>query len=377
MLLFLKKIFYNQLRDTVRDDRKRVLIVRLDVIGDFILWIDAAKELRCLFPQRDYSITLVGNSIWTSLAKNLDYFDEVWPLDRQALIKSSFKFVRFVRKLSSVCFDTVLHPVYSREFLFGDFFVWACTAQAKIGMEGDNLNESRWQKRLGDRFYTRLILCPNNTQTELERNAVFMRAIGLSDFRAGTSALALPSETHLILPYTDYYVVVPGASVAARRWPVANFASLIEKTQAMSGLPAVVCGGPTEKALGETLEETTSSPVLNLVGKTSLSELVSIIAGARFLIGNETGAVHIAAAVRTPSVCILGGGHFGRFIPYCPGTADVRRLLSPVFRKMVCFGCNWQCIYKTPFDEAVPCIRNISVDEVLAAVLESFKLKEA
>lgn len=375
-LLLIKRLFGVR-RTGYGSTLKQILIIRLDAIGDFVLWLDAAKELRRLYPKEKYTITLLGNSSWSELANRLPYFDDVWPVDRYTLVNSPVSFGKLVQKLISIPFDTVLHPVCSREFLFGDLFVWACAAREKIGMESDLKNEFPWQKRLGNRYYTRLIPCPCEAQTELERNAVFMRGIGLVEFTAGTPVMEDAGAPPLSLPYSAYYVVFPGASVATRRWPVENFATLIERIHAASGMAAVVCGGPAEESLGKALEKMAAGSVVNLVGKTSMRELVSVIAKARFLVGNETGAVHIAAAVGTPSVCVLGGGHFGRFIPYRHDTADVRSCPVPVFNSMDCFGCNWKCIYKISLDEAVPCIRNISLDEVIEAVLELFKPHEA
>ena len=54
----------------------------------------------------------------------------------------------------------------------------------------------------------------------------------------------------------------------------------------------------------------------SVVVKTNINELIEAIRDAEFLITNETSAVHIAESVTTKSFCILGGGHFGRFLPY-------------------------------------------------------------
>ena len=56
--------------------------------------------------------------------------------------------------------------------------------------------------------------------------------------------------------------------------------------------------------------------VFNLAGQISLSNLVKYIENAKLLISNETGPVHIAAAVNTPLICISNGNHLGRFNPY-------------------------------------------------------------
>jgi hypothetical protein len=63
---------------------------------------------------------------------------------------------------------------------------------------------------------------------------------------------------------------------------------------------------------------------------------------------------------------ILGGGHYGRFMPY-PNHVDGVKPISVIY-KMDCFGCNWQCKLTKEQDQAYPCVRDISVKQVLKAV---------
>ena len=68
--------------------------------------------------------------------------------------------------------------------------------------------------------------------------------------------------------------------------------------------------------VGEALIAIMNIPAVNMADETDLTELVAIIKDAQFLLGNDTSAVHIATAVATPAFCLLGGGHYGRFMPY-------------------------------------------------------------
>ena len=111
-------------------------------------------------------------------------------------------------------------------------------------------------------------------------------------------------------------------------------------------------------------------PTFDWTGKTSLQELVAVIAGAHLLIGNETSAVHIAAAVGTPSVCITGGGHFGRFVPYVMVYGGTKPVPRVIVEKMDCFICNWHCIYGAKEGNPFPCIERIAVESVFKAVKE-------
>jgi ADP-heptose:LPS heptosyltransferase len=369
LYIWLRFIRYRNFARTT-GDHKRVLVVKLDAIGDFILWLDVAKELRRVYPQNEYVITLLGNRHWTDLAKTLNYFDEVWAIDRPSFFAQPAKYCELLERLLSVTFDVVLHPVYSREFLFGDLFVWASNARQKIGMQGDCTNLNCWQKRLGDCRYTELISGSGELERELEHNALLLRRLGLPDFKVGVPDLSRSMESFFLNLPQNYYVVVAGASVSFRKWPASNFVALIERIHMLTGMSVVLCGVQSEEKLGKTLEGGTSVPLINLTGRTSILELVSVISGAQFIVGNETGGLHIAAALGVPSVCIMGGGHFGRFMPYSLDIVSKKQLPIPVFQQMECFGCNWECIYSILEDRAAPCVENISLELVYSAVIK-------
>lgn len=358
-------------RGTVKNegDLKRILIVKLDAIGDFILWLDVAKELRNIYPQNEYVITLLGNRQWTNLAKSLTCFDEVLEIDRVSFFAHPANYSELLKKLCRVTFDVVLHPVYSREFLFGDLFVCASDAKQKIGMQGDSSNLSWWQKRLGDCCYSDLVSGLSELGSELEHNAQLLHWLGLVDFKAGVPDLEGRYEMPFMQLPTDYYVIIPGASVSLRRWPISSFIELIERVHALTGIAAVVCGSRAEEDLGRIIEMGTSTPLVNLVGKTSLNELVAVVSEAHIVVANETSGVHIAAALGIPAVCIVGGGHFGRFIPYSSDIISSKQLPVPVFEFMECFGCNWKCIHKIPLGEVAPCIEKVSSESVVSVVL--------
>lgn len=369
MLCYWFRLFKSRSNARVKDDIKKILIVRLDAIGDFIIWLDVAKELRRVFPPNEYEITLLGNQQWTDLAKTCTYFDEVLTIERLSFFTSYQNNFELFEKLCSVKFDIVLHPVYSREFLFGDLFVFACNAKQKIGMQGDGSNLSWWQKKLGDCCYTDLVPISSEHVGELEHNALLLRWLGVTDFKAGVPELIGQFEKSLLQLPKNYYVVIPGASVSIRMWPISRFIELVEKAHALIGMTAVVCGGRAEENLGEAITMGTSVPIVNLTGQTSLPELSAVISEARFVIANETGAVHIATALDIPSICIEGGGHFGRFVPYSTEIVTKKQLPVPVFQLMECYGCDWECIHSIPFGEAAPCIEIVSLESVLSAVM--------
>ena len=354
----------------MKEAKRRVLVVRVDAIGDFILWLDAARRLRDLYPAPSYHITLLGNSTWTDLARQLPHFDEVWELDRRRFGANLFYRFNWFRKVRTGGFSIAIQPTFSRELNYGDALIRASRAHERIGSAGDLSNITLRQKRRGDRWYTRLIPASPGTMMELIRNAEFLRGLGAKSFQASLPVLKIKDvEKPEDLPDV-YYVLFPGSGRAIKSWPPGFFAALADRIFEETGMTGVICGGRGEETLAEkVISSGTGVPLSDFAGRTTLPQLAAIIDGSRFLVGNDTSAVHMAAALGTPSVCILGGGHFGRFMPYEveKGTLDGAPL--SVSKMMECFGCGWSCRepYASP-GAPVRCVDEITVEEVYEAV---------
>lgn len=348
--------------------RRRVLIVRLDRIGDFLLWLDAVRALRRVYPADQYELTLMGHPSWTSLAQEAGVFDQVWPLDQRRFVWSLRYRWAQLRRIRRAGFSTVVQARYSRELFVEDAVTRASSTPERIGFGLSMSRETRCQKAVSDRWYTRLVAPETGPRMELEHNARLVRALGLTHFRAGVPSLSVSEPLPDALAGRDYFVLFPGASWSGKQWPVENFCALAERLHRRTGWAGVVCGGPDEAALGATLAAQADAPLQNWAGRTTLTQLAAIIAGARIVVSNDTSGVHMAAAVDTPSVCILGGGHYGRFLPYRVENGGGRALPLPVITPMDCFGCGWHCIYPVAPGRPTPCVGNVTLDSVWESV---------
>ncbi len=101
-----------------------------------------------------------------------------------------------------------------------------------------------------------------------------------------------------------YYVFVPGAEYGpAKRWPAQRFAELAQQLDA----PALLLGSGKEAALGQEIAAlATGADCRNLAGTTTLADAFCLIAAARRVISNDTGLMHVAAALDVPQVAIFG-----------------------------------------------------------------------
>ena len=93
-------------KDLNQNQLKIVLLIRQDAIGDFILWLDTAKEYRKYYPPENYKIILVGNELWFDLAKELPFWDEVLPIKIKAFKTLSRYRWNILRKI--LCFGAAM-----------------------------------------------------------------------------------------------------------------------------------------------------------------------------------------------------------------------------------------------------------------------------
>jgi ADP-heptose:LPS heptosyltransferase len=139
-------------------------------------------------------------------------------------------------------------------------------------------------------------------------------------------------------------------------------AALLGGLKSFPGIPIVVAGSRADIRTTAPLvaELQDKRAVHDATGLFSLEENIALIAGARALVGMDSCHIHIAGALGTPAVGILGGGQFGDFAPW--GESARFRW---VHHRMECYGCNWIC----PFPQA-HCLHNMPPDEIAAAIGE-------
>ena len=343
----------------------RILAVRLDAIGDFILWLDAARALRTLYPPGRYHLTLLGNRAWATLAREIGCFDEVWQLDRRRFVLNPFYRFQILRRVATGGFSVTIHPTFCRDFLWGDAVVRASGAPERIGFAGCMELLTPAERWVTDRWYTRLIYgSPSESTNQLRRNAEFVRGLGVTDFSLQTPWLEPTAPPPADIGAEPFYILCPGASHAIRQWPIGNFVRIAELISRRTGWRGIVCGAGAETGIATRLVGAASARLENYAGKTTLTGLVSIISRACLLIGNESGPIHLAAALGTPCVSVVGGGHFGRFLPYETYDGNVRPFPAVAAYPMECFGCGWSCRYKPASGACAPCLTNITVEEV-------------
>lgn len=341
-----------------------VAFVRTDAIGDFIIWLREAASLRAAFPGEQ--LTLFCNSAVEDLAKRTGYWDEVIGIKLEDLVKVSTRY-KVILNLKKYRFTAIYHPVSSRVLLVGDSIVKSLNAELKVGISGDYTNSSWFEHRVSDSWYNRLY--PRNIESEIEFNSYFSSCIGARTLKSEIPLFSAQMIRDGSSPSSNKYVVVClGASFFGKIWSLDQFAKVIDWILSNTSCDIVFVGAKNERYLVEDLVLTSSNVkgrCRNLVGDNSLVETFSLISNADLVLGNDSAVVHIAALLHVPAVCIAGGGHFGRFIPYPP------TVYGPVIinEYMYCYNCNWSCVNPDYIKgQCFPCVRSVSSEKVIFEV---------
>lgn len=345
-----------------RSPQKRLLLIKTDAIGDYILFRNFIEVVKSSDKYKDHRIDLLGNLLWQDIALKYDapYIDKFTFIKPVYLHEQPLNLFKLAWRIFKNNYQVVLQPTFTRTFT-GDALAGFAAATNTIGFESNTENISPRYKNKTDRFYTQLVPLPANAYFEFERSKFFFDCV-LSTHNE-IKATSIP----VIKTREGGIVLFPGAGAFGREWGAENFAELIRQIKQHSTQSVYLAGGPGEAALGEFIvAKLPPGSVFNLIGQSTLPQLIELVGQAALVIANDTSAIHIAVAVKTPSVCILGGGHFERFAPY-PAYFEYAPVC--VFEKMECYYCNWDCIYKPAATEVFPCVGKIGVGRVWNAVL--------
>jgi len=130
----------------------------------------------------------------------------------------------------------------------------------------------------------------------------------------------------------DYAVIVPGARWATKQWPAEYFGSLASILPVRS----VVVGSNGDMRAGDTVVSRSDGKAVNMAGKTTLRELSGLIMKARYVITNDTGPMHIAAAYNVPVIAIFGPTNPVNTGPY----GSIHKILTPDIPCAPCYRRN-------------------------------------
>jgi ADP-heptose:LPS heptosyltransferase len=290
-----------------------VAIIRLDAIGDYILFRNFLYELKQSPKFADLPVTIIGNQAWKSIAETFDIMlvdNFIW-LDRNQIWDNKKYRISKLLSLVKTHYEYIIVPTFSRDFA-SDGLVKLMNGKHKITSLGDLSNISNNEKIITDMYYTEILPANSEILFEFERNREFFQ--NLLGYKLNTKPLIKAVATMLHNQFTNYVVLFVGAGSNKRRWGTSNFNSLAIWLNEVYDVNVVICGSINDISADSTV---VNMPFIhNLIGKTNLVEMVDILSKAKFVVSNETSIPHICIAVDVKVFVISNGNHFVRFTPY-------------------------------------------------------------
>ena len=295
---------------TPHEGPQRILVMRLDEIGDHVLTSAFLRELRRNLPEDQIDI-LVKPSVYP-LLERCPYINHVLVAEdaEVRLFAPQFRWMReFCENvLWQRHYDVCLLPRWDVDLMYASMLAYLSGARARIGFS-THVHPLRAQMDgNSDGLLTRAVLTPPYVVHEVEKNLYLLHAMGLtvqSDAiecwmtrKDVSDAQQLLQEAGVTGPYV---AVAPGTREGRKTYPAPLLAQALARMRAE--LPFVLLGGPGEEAFGaEIAAALPRGRVVDFVGKTPLRVSAAIVSQAYLYLGGDTGLTHIAAAAKRPIV---------------------------------------------------------------------------
>jgi heptosyltransferase II len=324
---------------------KKILIVRLDRIGDVVLSTPVIKAVRDAYPKAHIAFLVRPYAV--DAVKGNPYLNEVITYDKKGTLK-------LISQLFVKAFDLaiVLHPTARTHWI-----AFLAGIPERAG----------YDKKMG-LFLTKRI--PHTKQLglkhEIDYTLDILRYIGIE-----------PKERDLYFPIdigserkisallakkgiggSDTIVVLnPAASCPSKRWRPENFAKVGDALVERFGAKVVIIADLRDRIFADGVANSMKKGSVNLAGLTTVADLGSVLKRAKLFISNDSGPVHIACAVGTPVIAIFGRSDRGlsprRWGP--SGKCDVA--LHKDAGCEVCLAHNCKIAFK--------CLESITPEEVI------------
>ena len=343
---------------------EEILWVRPDSIGDNILASSALPHLKGKYPNS--RLTVFCQQHVAELYQASPFVDAVIGFNSLMVFQDPEYRDGVIERLRSVGAGLTLNSLYSRAPLFDEFALRSGAGQL-IALHGDLSNISAEARDANNGRYTRIIPSEGTQKPELERHRDFLKGLGIEVPRLDPVIWTTPQDEQFADDFFRTNELAPERCLALFAGAQFEYRIYLHYGTALAALckeqnlSLIALGTEKERALNQENLDASGARALNLCGKLTLRQSAAILRRCRLAVGAETGTAHMACAVGTPNVILLGGGHFGRFMPYSP-------LTSVVCLPLACYGCNWQCKFSRPH-----CVKDLNPLVIADAVRQTLE----
>ena len=327
------------------DGTPRFLIVRLSSLGDVIHTMPAVAALRRRYP--DARIDWLVNRGYVGLLELMIGLDERIAVDTHGPLGETFSTIAALRRNR---YDAV---VDLQGLLKSAVLARSAGARETVGFAGPQLREP-----IARPLYSRRVDASRAGHV-IEQHLDVVATLGVTDRRVmfPIDVPRTPVADHVLEMFgrDDFALINPGASWPNKRWPPARFGQLAAWLRERRGLRSLIVWGPGEQGMAELVAAESHGAAL-LAPPTSIPDLFALSHRARLMISGDTGPLHIAGALGTPIVALFGPTLREKNGPWLAADVSVSR------------ADRCSCLYERRCRLGTPCIEDIALAEVVAAV---------
>lgn len=321
-------------------------------IGDAVMTTPAMGAIRHAFPGAE--ITVVANPLVAELFRFHPFCDRVLVFDKKNTHQGAKGFWRFCTELRRERFDLA---ILLQNAVEAAFMAALSLIPRRAGYKTDGRG---WLLNYG--------VATSERKHGLHHTDYYLHMLeqlGIDAPEKKKLVLALTPEEEKraseLLPGRDWIAVNPGAAYgSAKRWIPERFAAVADSLAEEYGVHVALTGGPGEKEIGADIEKSMVHRPVNLIGRTSVRELMAVLARTRLMVTNDSGPMHVAAAFDVPIAAVFG--------PTDHTTTSPLSESCRIIRKEAGCDCAPCMLRQCPTDHR--CMTAISADDVLSAARE-------
>lgn len=285
-----------------KKDFKNILIVRTDRIGDVVLTTPAIKAVRNNFP--DAKITVLLSPVTLDLLQGVDFVDDFIVDDRQGVNSGNKGFLKLAQQLRSQNFDLAINYHTKKRT---NLLCFMAGIPYRLGYKNDKFgfllsHPIEDNRHLGETHEAQYCLDLLG-DIGIESNDLTLEIRVRPESERWIDNFL---ELNSIKVGSPMVVIHPAASDPAKQWPKEHFVELINRiAQRSDNIQFLVIGTRENRELSEFIVREVRAKALEMAGLISLSQLVSLLKRVDLMVSNDSGPVHVAAAVNTPVVSIF------------------------------------------------------------------------
>lgn len=330
----------------------RILIVQTAFLGDVVLTLPLVQAVCQRFPQA--RVEVLTTPAHAPLLHGQPGVYSVLTYDKRGRQSGLRGFLDMVRTLRARRYDVALSPHRS----------WRSTLLLRCSRIRQRIGFAQPATRWA---YTTTVPRPTVAH-EVEKNLQLLTAFGPSLTAVDRPAFHFSTAErdnarryfarHSVTSEARVIGFIPGSQWGTKRWPATRFADLIRRSAIEWPGHFVLFGGPTDRPLADTILSTCGVPVLDLIGRLTIAELPAYLDRCDMIISNDTGPMHIAAALGKPVVILYGPttadlGFFPYAVPWEEASVSLACRPCHAHGPERCPLQHWRCMLDLTVDHVV------------------------